>query len=298
MLVPLAGYALNIEVQFRVPLEESMKRYIQRVLRGVKQQFFARLLDSRWGSRKAHGLVDLEFREFFKRFSISIALSPNDIEQSGRLRHSVYCEEMKFEPIKPSGIESDHFDEYSHHCVIKCLKTGECVASLRIVLPTCKKHVLPVEQNCASAFMAPWQLPTYFASNEICEISRLAVKKTFRRYQSVGLSGNGHVRLPLTLYLYIYAANYCARLGIKQAYMLMEPKLARSMRLLGVTFEALGEPIEYHGKRVAYRIPPDTFIRQLSPLFTKLQLKISAIAERDISASKIKTLSPNQMAAA
>lgn len=257
-----------------------MKRYMKNAWVGVRHHIVSRLLGSRWGERKARRLVDGEVTDFFNEFELLLATTDAHKMLVGQLRHHVYCEEMGFEPISESGIESDPFDAYSHHCMVMHKHSGQCVASLRIVLPSVSAQKLPIEINCAHAFAAPWQLPTFFAAREVCEISRLAVAKAFRRRGAgTAIGGSSQWTLPLTLYLYLYAANYCALLQVKQAYMLMEPKLARSMRLLGVSFEPLGAPVDYHGMRVAYRIAPDTFLRQLSPLLHKLQVKVRSLVK-------------------
>ena len=36
-----------------------------------------------------------------------------------KIRHNVYCDELAFEPVKESGLETDEFDAYSRHCLIR-----------------------------------------------------------------------------------------------------------------------------------------------------------------------------------
>ena len=54
----------------------------------------------------------------------------------------------------------------------------------------------------------------------------------------------------------------------------MEPKLARSLRMLGIEFNQLGQVIEYHGKRAAYRLSPEEFFHQISPSLHRFYRKI------------------------
>ena len=58
--------------------------------------------------------------------------------------------------------------------------------------------------------------------------------------------------------------------GLKHVYVMMEPRLARSMKFIGITFQQLGAPVEYHGLRAPYYISPDIFMKNLSPGFRSL----------------------------
>ena len=51
---------------------------------------------------------------------------------------------------------------------------------------------------------------------------------------------------------------------------MMEPKLARSMKFIGITFQQIGAPVEYHGLRAPYYIQTEDFIKNLSPSYKKL----------------------------
>jgi N-acyl amino acid synthase of PEP-CTERM/exosortase system len=66
------------------------------------------------------------------------------------------------------------------------------------------------------------------------------------------------------------AASIAIDSGIEHAYVMMEPRLARSMKFIGIKFIQIGEPIEYHGLRVPYYINPQIFLDNLSPSFTYL----------------------------
>jgi N-acyl amino acid synthase of PEP-CTERM/exosortase system len=61
-------------------------------------------------------------------------------------------------------------------------------------------------------------------------------------------------------------------------YVMMEPRLARSLSFIGINFKQLGSPIEYHGKRAAYYINSDMFRTSISSGFTRLLQSI----ERDL----------------
>lgn len=75
------------------------------------------------------------------------------------------------------------------------------------------------------------------------------------------------------------AATMAIDTGVKHVYVMMEPRLARSMKFVGIKFQQLGDPIEYHGLRAPYYISPDIFLENLSPGFQHLYQSI----EHDIS---------------
>mgnify|MGYP003634997006 FL=1 len=63
--------------------------------------------------------------------------------------------------------------------------------------------------------------------------------------------------------------------GVKHVYVMMEPRLARSMKFVGINFIQLGEAIDYHGLRAPYYISADMFMENLSPGFKCLYRAIS-----------------------
>jgi N-acyl amino acid synthase of PEP-CTERM/exosortase system len=53
---------------------------------------------------------------------------------------------------------------------------------------------------------------------------------------------------------------------------MMEPRLARSMRFVGIQFEQIGPVVDYHGKRAPYYINPHLMMENLTPGF-KIMLR-------------------------
>ena len=70
------------------------------------------------------------------------------------------------------------------------------------------------------------------------------------------------------------AAIMCIDTGTKHVYVMMEPRLARSMKFVGIKFIQIGKPIEFHGLRAPYYINPDIFLDNLSSGFKSLYLAI------------------------
>jgi N-acyl amino acid synthase of PEP-CTERM/exosortase system len=71
--------------------------------------------------------------------------------------------------------------------------------------------------------------------------------------------------------------------GVKHVYVMMEPRLARSMKFVGINFVQLGEAIDYHGLRAPYYINATIFMENLSPGFKCLYKEIYKEISKGIS---------------
>lgn len=175
------------------------------------------------------------------------------------------------------------------HCFVRHRVTGECAGTFRLVVPQHAEHSLPLEEGCPHAISTPEKSPRSYLHDRLCELSRLAMPAHFRRQTKVVrenaddctkyCSDNGHVNeinhSPiLSMSLYFFAANVCVLHNIEHVYVMMEPKLARRLKLMGVTMEKLGDDINYHGIRAAYHIKPQAFIDQISPRLKPIQKRI------------------------
>jgi N-acyl amino acid synthase of PEP-CTERM/exosortase system len=209
-----------------------------------------------------------------------------------RLRHQVYCEELHFEDIKEGYEEFDEFDDRSIHCFIRHLNSNALAGTVRLITSAKDDELLPIEKYCSHAIedndFAPWNFPR----ETICEISRLAVPENFRKRTVDHFKGSAtgafnekdYSETELRCFPYIAVCLYmsAAAMGFHSnrfhGYVMMEPRLARSLSFIGINFKQLGKPIEYHGKRAAYYINSDMFRTSISSGFTRLLQSI----ERDL----------------
>jgi N-acyl amino acid synthase of PEP-CTERM/exosortase system len=233
-------------------------------------------------------------KHFSQYFKPIIALNAEINEASFRIRHNVYCEELKFEGIRPDGIETDEFDNFSIACLIKHREKKQYAGTVRMVRPLLGNQKLPIEKYCQHALEGVEKHPNQFDPKHICEISRLAVPEDFRRRQIDKFQGaetgvinedtysENELRcFPfIAIGLYLSATALCFKLDIEHVFVMMEPRLARSMRFIGISFEKLGATVEYHGKRAPYYIHPKTLLTTLSPGF--LDLLNNIIADLDL----------------
>lgn len=215
---------------------------------------------------------------FFSRYALVVAKTDKEKEISFRTRHHVYCEEMQFEKTNSEQQEVDQYDEFSVNCYIKHLPTGKCAGTIRLVLPNNAEQSLPLDKFLPDEHEVKSATSCNRKVRTICEISRLAIPKAFRLrqlksnivapeklvgspYSASDFNLNHFPYLSIALYFMI--ASIGIKENVKHAYVLMEPKLARRLKMFGIHFEQVGEPINHNGVRAPYRIAPGVLINNL-----------------------------------
>ena len=240
-------------------------------------------------SREAHNIAD-HFTQFLQP---QVAASEELRSEAFKIRHNVYCEELAFEEMRENGEETDEFDEQSLFSLIKHKPTDTFTSCVRLVTSNGPEQLLPIEKYCLDSITNKELSPERFNRAEIAEISRLAVRADFRRRKSDKFKGSGTGVISEVSYsetelrcfpfiaigLYMAAATMGMNTGIRHVYVMMEPRLARSMKFIGITFQQLGKPVNYHGLRAPYYINAEIFMNNLSPGFKSLYNTI----EKDIS---------------
>ncbi|MGS2721912.1 PEP-CTERM/exosortase system-associated acyltransferase [Paraglaciecola aestuariivivens] len=233
--------------------------------------------------------VNREVKSVARHFStyLSPVIADDELStESYRIRNEVYCEELNFLDTGNNGLEVDDFDAFSTHCLIKHIPTGRFSGTVRVVRPQKQGESIPLLKYCASSIAKDKINPADFAPHEICEISRLAVPKEFRKRQTDKFKGAATGVINQQVYsenelrcfpfiavgLYLSAASIVIENDIKHTFVMMEPRLARSMSFIGIQFEQIGPAIEYHGKRAPYYINPSLLLKNLTPGF-QLMLK-------------------------
>lgn len=240
-------------------------------------------------SYKANNEANSIAEHFTQYLQPEIALTPELRAEVYKIRHNVYCEELAFEEVKEEREERDEFDVQSIFSLIKHKPSQNYTSCVRVVRSANETELLPIEKYCLDSITDKVLHPHNFARHEICEISRLAVKSDFRRRKTDQFKGSSTGAISESTYsetelrcfpfiaigLYMAAATIAINSGIKHVYVMMEPRLARSMKFVGIKFHQLGEPIEYHGLRAPYYINPTMFMENLSNGFKSLYIAIN-----------------------
>lgn len=181
-----------------------------------------------------------------------------------RLRYEVYCVERGFldAAAYPDGIESDAYDRGAAHVAARALD-GDLVGAVRLVRPG-EGQSFPFEAQC-QVFDGVVLPPR----SEAGEVSRLIVKKTFRRRRGDSMEGvssdfvkqrtsAGRRRVArahehrgnsplLLLGMYRALYRYSVANGVRYWYAAMERSLARSLDRMGFPLVAIGPPGDYYG---------------------------------------------------
>lgn len=86
---------------------------------------------------------------FLTYFDISLASSTAELEDVGRIRYRVYCEEFGYEPKAnfPDGIETDAFDSHALHCLVRHRASNTPAGCVRVVKGR-QDTTLPFEDFC------------------------------------------------------------------------------------------------------------------------------------------------------
>lgn len=201
-----------------------------------------------------------------------------------KIRHNVYCSELSFIDEQSDQMETDEFDEHSVHCLIQHISTKKYAGTVRIVQSETESQLLPIEKFCINTIYEDSPQPKDFPREKICEISRLAVPSDFRRRKKDNFKGSATANINEKTYsetelrcfpfiavsLYLSAAAVCKKKDILHVFVMMELRLARSLKFVGINFEQIGPVVEYHGKRAPFYINRISMLENLPPQFKNM----------------------------
>jgi N-acyl amino acid synthase of PEP-CTERM/exosortase system len=239
-----------------------------------------------------------DVREGFRtRFEVVPAITEELKDAAFRVRHSVYCEDLGFEPIRPDGREIDRYDAHAIAILLRNMETGMFIGCARLIM-TCadaRDELLPFEHMCRGTLN--WDLINQapVPRDRIAEVSRLAVIRQFRRRKGEDRSpaplsgedlGNGPIpRFPyilLGLYLGVVALGSVHKL--QRLYLLSEPRLAHHFSRLGVEIMQVDEPVQHRGTRVPSMISVPRLVdglnRYVRPLYESVLRQVTAAYDR------------------
>ncbi|MEQ8659216.1 MAG: PEP-CTERM/exosortase system-associated acyltransferase [Gammaproteobacteria bacterium] len=219
--------------------------------------------------------------DFLRYFAVVPADSEALRREAYRIRFQVYAEELGWEDRSrfPDGCEIDEHDADAVACLLRHRPSSQFAGCVRLVMRSADPDAaFPFEQAMAHGGhpLVTADLASDWRAH--CgEISRIAVVSQFRRRRNererpdTDLEDNGtahperRVFPHIAMGLYLGAAALGLRRGLDSVFAIMEPKLARRLRLYGIEFETAGEPFEHRGTRVPYRLRRDTFLGGITP---------------------------------
>lgn len=225
----------------------------------VRSGFFSRLVDHVVGKRDIL-IPYFSFQRVMKGNMESYVL-----KEIYKLRYEVYCLERHY--LEASDFaddqETDEYDDCSTHFAAYTLNQ-DIVGTVRLVQPH-DGQPYPFETHCS-----PFPEFSYPPRENAAEISRLVVKKTFRRRRGDSMEGisqdfvekgstktikpkstvrrdkRGNSPL-LLLGMYREMYRHSRQNGIRYWYAAMERSLARSLEKMGFKFVPIGPQVDYYG---------------------------------------------------
>lgn len=225
---------------------------------------------------------------FDQYFEIKFADTKELRRASYQIRHSVYCEELGWEPKQDDGLETDECDEYSFALLLVHKRTGQYAGTARLVIPPPNgpDKLLPFEQHCLESIWCEVIDMANYPRGGFSEISRLAVPESFRRrageknipfvVNDISLDADvfsaeerrNFPNIAIGLYLSIIAlAKMCLHLAM---FVVVEPRLNKRLNRIGFLFEQIGDEHDFHGNRALFYLPKEKFISGLNPEILEL----------------------------
>lgn len=215
---------------------------------------------------------------FSKYFEMLPALSREEQEQTYRLRHQVYCEDLGWEERRTDALETDEYDAHSLHCLARSRQSGNLAGCVRLVLARADEpnHPLPFELTCADTLDRVLLDRLAGGRQRIAEVSRLAIVRDYRRRRGEETSPGtlldssfGTAEQPRFPYLLVglYMAVFVVaeRHQLDTLFLLVEPRLSRHLNHLGIGNRQIGGAAEHRGLRVPAMIDVAQVIANLNP---------------------------------
>ena len=173
--------------------------------------------------------------DFDDEFEVTVANTPELVNEAYKLRYQVYCQERSFLEGK-DGTETDEFDKYSYHVLLVNRASREVVGCARLIVGSVSRpnSSFPIQRLYKGA------LPPGLPGGVCAEVSRFAISKARRSASSTAL-----MRLALVRGL----VRLSGQLGITYWCAVMEPSLLRLLHATSIVFHPLGPLVEYHGLR-------------------------------------------------
>jgi N-acyl amino acid synthase of PEP-CTERM/exosortase system len=235
----------------------------------------------------------------FSKYFRSLPALNDDLRRTAfRIRHTVYCEELGYEPVRADGMESDEFDGRSIHCLLQSVPNDDFVGCVRIVLNDTAdpQSTLPFERLCQGSLDRNIIDPARLDRGKIGEVSRLAVVSHYRRRKgeqkmALGMNESDFGTPEQPRFPYIAAGLYLAMIaqarhqGVESLFMLTERRLARQLARLGVRLHTIGSPVEHRGMRYPSMMSVQEVIDGLSffvrPLFAVIASEMDSAYRTD-----------------
>ena len=204
--------------------------------------------------------------DFSERYQILIATTEALRRQVYRVRHQVFCDELGYAMNQIHGHEFDDYDAGSLHILLRQRAGGVPIGCFRLVMPQPGGIWLPFEE-----YGVPHVDPHLFDWSSVnrersVEVSRLALNASVRCGGHVETAGASDPYLATAMFYAVTAL--VMKLGIKNLFMVIEPRLGRLISRYGFKLKQISPPFEYYGQRATFATTGQCLSDELSLLKT------------------------------
>lgn len=223
-------------------------------------------------------------QNFTRYFRVHLATTRQQRRYAYAIRYQVYAEELGWEPLDETRLETDSCDDYAHHCLLEHKRSGEIAGCVRLVTPPvgrhdaklpCQLHEIPLGEDQKQRLQP----------GEVGEISRLAVPSGFRRrareagkpfildeHNTTSIYTEEERRnFPnISIGLYLSAIATVDLCGLARVLVVMEPRLQRHLKRFGLVFHQISGSFDLRGTRALFELPR-------SELTVNMELPISEL---------------------
>jgi acyl homoserine lactone synthase len=181
---------------------------------------------NRFDTRVSSGLIIEE-----NGFVIKNLTDGDEKDQAYRLRHQVFCKELKWVPETEESLEIDTFDDNAVFLGV-FNEYGQLMAFIRIIKPE-KRFML---EEVFSFLVGPEH--TIRKESDTAELSRLCVVPEARNHMTQSNFNTGMISM--LVYKGVY--QWCRNSGIRYLYFEVDYKFYKLLCKQGITCEMIGPP--------------------------------------------------------
>lgn len=157
-------------------------------------------------------------------FLIKTLSAHEELEEAYRLRHDVFCDELKWVPPSPGGLEIDAYDSFSDLIGVFD-SAGTLVGHIRL---TPAPHPFMAEKEFACILPEGVEIAK---GPRTSEVTRLCVRRESR-------SNQGPVSIPSMLYKGMY--QWSLSMGMRVLVIVVDKRCFRHLKATGLTVDPLG----------------------------------------------------------
>ncbi len=153
---------------------------------GVAIKMFKALKSSGFISNFGHKVRGyVANKAFNESFEVVLASTHELRQECFRLRYQIFCVERGFDLVNQNQMESDYYDKYSAHFLLKYRPANAYIGTGRLIFPQ-KENIfsLPLQKKLSQDVIHAYNLHNPDHVRRTCEISRIGILKSCSRSAS------------------------------------------------------------------------------------------------------------------